>query len=189
MKRILFYLVPVLFCFGIGAMAGWLQSEALVEWYPTLVKSPLTPPAVVFPVAWSIHYLCMGISLGAVLAREELLQARSALVWLWLAQLAANFLWSVLFFDLRNPTAGLIDIALLDMLVFAYVVVSWRQCRPAAWLFVPTCSGCSSPPTSMPTSGPSTKVRRPLCGPRAGIPEKFVSLRPKTRNLWQAPIL
>ena len=79
----------------------------------------------------------MGISLGAVLAREELLQARSALVWLWLAQLAANFLWSVLFFDLRNPTAGLIDIALLDMLVFAYVVVSWRLCRPAAWLFVP----------------------------------------------------
>ena len=72
MKRILFYLVPVLFCFGIGAMAGWLQSEALVEWYPTLVKSPLTPPAVVFPVAWSILYLCMGISLGAVLAREEL---------------------------------------------------------------------------------------------------------------------
>ena len=112
MKRILFYLVPVLFCFGIGAMAGWLQSEALVEWYPTLVKSPLTPPAVVFPVAWSILYLCMGISLGAVLAREELLQARS-------------------------PTAGLIDIALLDMLVFAYVVVSWRLCRPAAWLFVP----------------------------------------------------
>ena len=137
MKRILFYLVPVLFCFGIGAMAGWLQSEALVEWYPTLVKSPLTPPAVVFPVAWSILYLCMGISLGAVLAREELLQARSAL-----------------------PGSS-----------------------------SPTCSGCSSPPTSMPTSGPSTKVRRPLCGPRAGIPEKFVSLRPKTRNLWQAPIL
>ena len=137
MKRILFYLVPVLFCFGIGAMAGWLQSEALIEWYPTLVTSPLTPPAVVFPVAWSILYLCMGISLGAVLAREELLQARSALVWLWLAQLAANFLWSVLFFDLRNPTAGLIDIALLDMLVFAYVVVSWRLCRTAAWLFVP----------------------------------------------------
>ena len=31
----------------------------------------------------------------------------------------------------------MIDIALLDMLVFAYVVVSWRLCRPAAWLFVP----------------------------------------------------
>lgn len=172
MKRILFYLVPVLFCFGIGAMAGWLQSEALVEWYPTLVKSPLTPPAVVFPVAWSILYLCMGISLGTVLAREELLQARSALVWLWLAQLAANFLWSVLFFDLRSPTAA----SSTSRCSTCWSSPTWSfpgACAgPRPGSSSPTCSGCSSPPTSMPTSGPSTnKVRRPLCGPRAGIPE------------------
>ena len=31
MKRFLCYLIPVLVCLGIGASAGWLQTEALAE--------------------------------------------------------------------------------------------------------------------------------------------------------------
>lgn len=137
MKRFLCYLIPVLVCLGIGASAGWLQTEALAEWYPTLVKSPLTPPALAFPVAWGILYICMGISLGVVLARRRAVPGRAALVALWGVQLAANFLWSLLFFRMRNPAAGLVDIVLLDLLVLAYTVVAWRGCRPSAWLFIP----------------------------------------------------
>lgn len=51
-------------------LAGWLQQDAIEEWYPLLDKPTLTPPNAVFPIAWSIIYLCMGISGGLVLTSE-----------------------------------------------------------------------------------------------------------------------
>ncbi|MDE5851231.1 MAG: tryptophan-rich sensory protein, partial [Alistipes sp.] len=48
-----------------------------------------------------------------------------------------NFLWSILFFALRNPTLALLDIAALDILVVLYIIFSARVSRAAAWLFVP----------------------------------------------------
>lgn len=132
MKKFVLYFIPVVLCLAVGFTAGGLQSEALRVWYPGLVKSSLTPPPVAFPVAWGIIYILMGISLGRVLAGPN-----KRMVLLWAAQLFVNFAWSVLFFALRNPVAGLVDIVILDFLVAWYVYAGFRACRSAAWLFVP----------------------------------------------------
>lgn len=93
MKRIINYIWPVLLCFGIGYAASGLQAESMVEWYPYLNKSGLTPPNIAFPIAWSIIYLLMGLSLGRVLNKEF-----KKGVFIWTVQLIFNFLWSILFF-------------------------------------------------------------------------------------------
>lgn len=87
--------------FRSGGLAGWLQHDAINEWYPLLDKPALTPPNAVFPIAWSIIYLCMGISGGLVLTSEA--PARKSAVRLWFFQLGCNFLWSILFFVCRSP--------------------------------------------------------------------------------------
>ena len=100
MKKIWAYILPTALCFVLGGLAGWLQQDAIEEWYPLLDKPTLTPPNAVFPIAWSIIYLCMGISGGLVLTSEA--PARKSAVRLWFLQLGCNFLWSILFFVCRS---------------------------------------------------------------------------------------
>ena len=103
MKKFFAYFIPVLLTFAIGALGYYLQGEALEEWYPFLEKSSLTPPAVVFQIAWAVLYLLVGISAGTMLVRGDMSVMR-----LWLLQLLLNFLWSVCFFALRSPFLGCI---------------------------------------------------------------------------------
>ena len=101
MKKIAAYLIPVLACFAVGISASFFQASSIAEWYPTLTKPTLTPPNIVFPIAWSVLYLCMGLSLGRLIVRRQ----HKGIIRLWVLQLIANFLWSILFFTLRNPLA------------------------------------------------------------------------------------
>ena len=102
MRKFLAYFIPVILAFAIGALGSYIQGTALEEWYPYLVKSAATPPALVFPIAWGVLYLLMGISVGTMLEKGDLSVLR-----LWLLQLLLNFLWSVCFFALRSPFLGL----------------------------------------------------------------------------------
>ena len=118
MKKAWAYILPTLLCFVLGGLVGWWQNDAIREWYPHLVKPALTPPNAAFPIAWSI-----------ILRRRVMT--------LWFAQLGFNVLWSILFFVCRSPLLGMIDIALLDILVAAYIAQSGKIRAGAAWLFVP----------------------------------------------------
>ena len=134
MKRIIYILIAVLICFGIGYSAQTFQADSISTWYPTLNKSALTPPNSVFPIAWGIIYLCSGISIGLVWNKQIMLD--TGLGWLFLLQLVFNFAWSILFFYLQDPLSGLIDIALLDLTVLFYIMTCYRINRLAAILFI-----------------------------------------------------
>lgn len=70
-EKIAAYLIPVLACFAVGISASFFQASSIAEWYPTLTKPTLTPPNIVFPIAWSVLYLCMGLSLGRLIVRRQ----------------------------------------------------------------------------------------------------------------------
>ncbi len=129
------YILPTILCFVLGGIAGWLQNDSIHNWYPYLIKPALTPPNIVFPIAWSVIYLCMGISAGLVLTSAS--AARRGVMTIWFFQLGFNFLWSILFFVCRSPLLGMIDIVVLDALVLLYMARSAKVRAGAAWLFVP----------------------------------------------------
>ncbi|HIY49954.1 MAG TPA: tryptophan-rich sensory protein [Candidatus Barnesiella excrementavium] len=133
MKGIVYYLLPILLCLGVGFAGSLFQAQSMIEWYPLLDKSTLTPPGIAFPIAWSVIYICMGISLGRLIHHSR----DRVLFWIWGIQLVLNFLWSLFFFTLRYPLLGLVDILLLDVLVFIYTTSAYRRDKAAAWLFVP----------------------------------------------------
>ena len=132
MKRIINYIWPVLLCFGIGFAASRLQSESMMEWYPNLNKSALTPPNIAFPIAWSVIYLLMGLSLGRVLNRGD---KKSTVI--WMVQLVFNFLWSILFFTMHMPFWGFIDILLLDASVVYFMISVSKKDKPSLYMFIP----------------------------------------------------
>ena len=134
-RRIGAYILPILLCLALGGLAGWLQRPALAEWYPTLLKPAGTPPNWLFPVAWCILYILMGISAGRRLTSSNDLRGR--IMTIWGIQLGINFLWSILFFVVRSPLSGMLAIVVLDAFTILYIVRSYPIQRDAAWLFVP----------------------------------------------------
>lgn len=106
MRKVLGLVLPVGICLLVGFVASYFQRESLEEWYPLLNKSPLTPPGSVFAVAWTILYICMGISIGLVLNSYSLY--KTYFVRLFGFQLLFNFSWSILFFIFRIRCWGLL---------------------------------------------------------------------------------
>lgn len=132
MKRWINYLWPVLLCLAVGFSGSLFQKEAMVEWYPYLVKSSLTPPAIVFPIVWTVLYVLIGISLGRLWGKGYKTDVRS-----WFVQLLLNFSWSIVFFYFHETLGGFIVILLLDVVVLDYIIQTRKKDRWAMWCFVP----------------------------------------------------
>lgn len=127
-------------------LIGWLALVALAalsgiatppgDWYAGLAKPPLTPPDLAFPIAWSTLYLLMALAAWrATLAASP--GARWVTLWPFLAQLAANALWSILFFGLHWMGPALLDLLLLWGLIVLTLRRFARVSPAAAWLLLP----------------------------------------------------
>ena len=121
---------------AIGGLAGWLTMGSMST-YSALVQPSLAPPPWVFPVVWTILYLMMGI-FSVLVWKADAPQAekKQALTW-YVAQLAVNFVWPLLFFN-----AGLYGIALAWLILMLALVVEtiirFRAISPvSAGLMVP----------------------------------------------------
>ena len=121
-------------CFAVAGAGSGFTSIAVIEWYPTLRKPSWNPPAWIFGPVWSVLYLMMAVAAWLVWRRGG---ARAGALGLFAAQLVLNGLWSALFFGLRNPLAGLIDIFPLWAVILATMVSFWRISSTAGALLLP----------------------------------------------------
>lgn len=135
MKRLISIIISIGICYTVGISASHLHADAIHSWYLTLNKPELTPPNIIFPIVWSILYLCMGISAGLIVSSDT--PKKKILIILFSLQLLANFLWSILFFYFRNPLLGFIDILVLDILVSLYITGSYPHQKTSSVLFIP----------------------------------------------------
>jgi tryptophan-rich sensory protein len=103
------------------------------EWYRGLSKPRWTPPDWLFPVAWTLLYLCMSTSA----ARVAMIPGSGQALALWSVQIALNTLWTPIFFGLRRLGAGLVVIGLLWLSVAATMLAFWQIDPVAGALFAP----------------------------------------------------
>ncbi|MCL6481213.1 MAG: tryptophan-rich sensory protein [Firmicutes bacterium] len=121
---------------AVQGLASWLTFPAVREWYPTLARPTWTPPDWVFGPVWTALYLMMAVAAWWVWRTGGWANARLALS-LFALQLALNAAWSGLFFRLRSPAAGLVDILLLWIAIAATLLAFRRHSAVATWLLVP----------------------------------------------------
>ena len=135
MKRFLPIISFVTISFAVGYLSKIIQEPSMQEWYPSLVKSPLNPPGILFAIVWPVLYLLMGISAGIIW------NMRSIYTWLtfflFFVQLGLNMLWSVSFFGMQAPVVALVVLTLLIAVVAMYMAISYMQNHTAAYLNVP----------------------------------------------------
>lgn len=121
----------LLLCFGAAAIGSLFRPG---EWYAELQKPAWNPPAWIFGPVWTTLYTMMAVAAWMVWRRGGFPGQRVALS-LFLAQLLFNALWSPLFFGLRRPGFGFVDIVLLWLTLVA-TTVAFRKARPLAALLL-----------------------------------------------------
>ena len=129
--------VCILIPLVLGAVIGVLTMSGVTDWYGTLNKPWFTPPDYVFGPVWTVLYILMGISLYLVIIQGwENKTVKNGII-LFGAQLGVNLLWSLIFFGLHAPLAGLVCIVVLLALILATLVTFYQVSKPAAVLLVP----------------------------------------------------
>jgi translocator protein len=115
-------------------VGSFWTKETVSTWYPTLAKPSWTPPDWIFGPVWSFLYIIIAVA-GWLIYRAEYSHQRTVALMLYGGQLALNFIWSFLFFSLRSPILGLIDIVLLCLLISLTIIKAWPV-RPLASLML-----------------------------------------------------
>lgn len=123
-------------CFLVEMIGSAWTKETVSTWYPTLVKPSWTPPDWVFGPVWTVLYVMIAIS-GWLIYRTKKSHERSVALTLFGVQLALNFMWSFLFFALRSPVLGLIDIIPLLVLIGMTIIKAWPVRHLASLLLIP----------------------------------------------------
>ena len=118
------------------AALGAIASAQAASFYAQLARPAWAPPSWVFGPVWTALYLMMAIGAWLVWRRGGFSAARTALS-LFIAQLAANALWSWLFFAWHLGAAAFTDIVVLWLLIVATLLAFWRHSKTAAALLVP----------------------------------------------------
>lgn len=127
--------VPLILLLGF-ASSRIAPAGAENRWYAALVRPAATPPDWVFPVAWGLLYILMGLALAMILnARGSRL--RGVAVALFGLQLLLNLAWSPLFFGMHQVSSALVLLIGIFVAALATTLLFGRIRGAAAWLMVP----------------------------------------------------
>ena len=129
-------LVPL----GGGFLISLFTRDAMSQ-FGDFNQPPLAPPAWLFPVAWTILYVLMGVAsyliyLSGTKKKAKMPQARAALI-VYGIQLVLNFIWTPLFFTAGLYWVAFAVLALMWILEIVLLVMTFKISRAAFWCLLP----------------------------------------------------
>ncbi len=125
----------LLAAFAAAAVGGFASASA-GAFYAELVRPSWAPPGWLFGPVWSVLYVLMGLSAWLVWRVSGFAGAKFAL-FVFALQLAANALWTWLFFVWHLGGLAFAEILLLWVLIAVTIGLFWRVSRLSAALLVP----------------------------------------------------
>lgn len=133
LKKLLISLaIPLL----VGGLSAFITKDNM-DIYKEIARPPLSPPSWVFPVAWSILYILMGISFYLIWNKRDMYADKKRAYLLYFLQLFLNFIWSPIFFGAQNYLLAFIILVLLVITVVFMIVEFYDIERWAALLQIP----------------------------------------------------
>ena len=132
MSKFKIYAKSILFPVILGGIVGLIISGSMD--YKTLEKPFLSPPSIVFPIAWTILYVLMGVSYG--LLKDQNLIDKS-INKIYISQLVVNLLWPIIFFVFKLRLLAFAVIVLLAILVGIMIYKFYSKNKIAGLLQIP----------------------------------------------------
>jgi benzodiazapine receptor len=129
--------ICIIACFAAAGFGSIFTSKAIPDWYRGLKKPPYTPPNWVFGPVWTVLYILMAVSVFLVWQKGLAAPGVTTAFTLFWIQLAANAIWSYVFFARRSVIGGIINIIILWLLILATVITSFPVSTIAGILLLP----------------------------------------------------
>ncbi len=129
-------ILSILIPLAVGGLSALISGSAMKA-FETVNKPPLSPPMVVFPIAWTVLYILMGIASYLVYNSNASDNRSVSALFFYAAQLAVNFFWSIIFFNLKMYLLAFIWLLLLIVLTVITTLKFSKISTAAGWLMVP----------------------------------------------------
>lgn len=125
-------IIPV----GGGALVGYLNKNSF-EVYKSLEKPFFSPPAIVFPIVWTMLYILMGIAAYRIYMKNKIKDLNSDGYFYYIIQLICNFTWTFIFFTFRLYGLSFLWIIAIIVLVIITIIKFLKVDKIAAVLIIP----------------------------------------------------
>ena len=119
LSLIIFIAIPLV----VGGISSLLTRQAMVS-FADLNKPMLSPPAWLFPIAWTVLYVLMGIASYTMFYSNHDLASIALIV--YALQLIMNFFWSIIFFNTERYWMALIWLLIMWGLIILLVLLTAR---------------------------------------------------------------
>lgn len=136
LKKIIGITVWILVFQIIGYFLGTLTQANIATWYQALHKSSLTPPAIVFPIVWSILYVMIALSGWNLWHHRQQPKAKTALGF-YSAQMILNWAWSPIFFNFHLISVSFYCIILITLLTLVTILLTKDKFKLSSILLIP----------------------------------------------------
>lgn len=134
-------IVAIAIPLAIGMLSSFITKDAMMS-FNAMKKPPLAPPGILFPIAWTILYILMGISSYIIYVYDvkndtSSLNLKNKCLLLYAIQLFFNFFWSIIFFKFKLYIFAFAWLAILWILVFKLMRESKKISKVASYLLIP----------------------------------------------------
>lgn len=120
----------------VGIVSG-LISRSGMETFNQITKPPLSPPAILFPIVWSILYTLMGIASYLIVVSDADKTLKDNALTSYGLQLIINFFWSIFFFNFGWYLFSFLWLVLLWVLILNCIFLFYGINKTAAYLMIP----------------------------------------------------
>lgn len=131
---------PLIICtaipLAVGGLSALLTRDGMKA-FAQLNQPPLSPPAWVFPVVWTLLFLMMGVASYLVIFSVAPRRTIFTALFVYGVQLIVNFFWSILFFNLGQFLTAFFWLVFLWLLIGATTIMLLRLVRKAGYLLLP----------------------------------------------------
>ena len=127
------FTVPL--CVLLGFLAGQLGGPNSL-WFQNLVKPGIYPPPATFGIVWTILYVMIGLSIALVCAAWGA-RGRGVAILAFVIHFLLNLAWTPVFFGMKEITAALVVLVMVDITLLVVIALFWKVRRLAAMLLLP----------------------------------------------------
>ena len=121
---------------AVGGLSALISGSGMAD-YAMLNKPPLSPPAWVFPLVWTILYSLMGFASYRVWTSVTTYEKRKNALFVYGVQLFFNFVWSIIFFNLKEFFFAFVWLAALWLLIYLTIKQFALVDKLASYLLLP----------------------------------------------------
>ena len=145
-QKVKIYGVSIAIPLAVGGLAAFLTRNSM-DIYEKINQPFLAPPSWVFPVVWTVLYVLMGVSAAMIYDDEKAsVDDKKHALRLYGINLAVNFLWSIIFFNLGAFLAAFLWLMLLIFVIMRMTTAFYKIKPIAAYLQIPYVIWCCFAP-------------------------------------------